>query len=414
MKTPLIRKVRSSKKGFSLVGVLIAAGIMGMLALTLAQLMNDSVKSKVYLTTAVDFENLKANIQRVILHPTQCDTAWKRVDGTDARFENTPNPANIPQRIQIGSEVIAQVGLPISPGLILESMEFTTPGPATAGPGPDQTTRPVSLILRARRNQGVSIGGGLISNSNAPITFSFITNNLTNDEIVDCLNTTSGGGGGITTAAACNSIVGATWNGTQCVLASTPNQVMCETNLGGYWTPPSGPCTFGGSGTVTAQTMCGNMGGQWDPSIPPAGQCNFCTQMGMHMDTGTTPPTCVPDRFKLSDGMSTTSSSGLPAPGPPFTELSGFKPNQNHLVTVVVETIGTPSIGPGTNLVTINTSDQMLSPTGSTAAGKTIILEKRISSSSLTTTTPATARYRITSKDTNIKILNFSVTSITH
>jgi hypothetical protein len=351
-------KHSQNKQGFSIVGVLIAAGLMGFLAMLFSQMMTDSLKAKNYLSGAVELENLKSSLMRIIIDPTKCGTAWFDQGGNPARFP-VPN-ANRPARVDYAGSQLLSIGNPIAPGLILDDIRITQTASAAHPSVPGQTTRSVSLVLVASRDQKVSIGAN--KTESQPITFDFITDNNNSDQIVGC--NAAGTGGGTT---------------------QTPQQIC--TALGGTWnsTPAPGNCSFGPP--ANAQTACENLGFFWN---------------------GTTLQ-CQTDQYSISGIQSAPTSSGLNA----GASIQGFKPTTNHVVTIVgyftTSFTSTPQM-----IAQVNSLTNFTLPNGITVAAYTPITLQRQIESPVLSGTPPSSRFTITAKHADFRILSISATRATH
>ncbi len=174
--------------GFSLVGVLVAAGIMGFLAVVFSQMISNSQKGQKSVENSIDFDILRSSIQLVLNKPSLCGAAFKNSDTTDpiARFHPTtsiPTDKKL-HSIFMGSSKIAEVGMNLGGGLTITKLELEfIPPPLPPAPPPPPNNYEVNLIVEASKASG-AYGGYKLSNASNPFRFSIQTSS--SDEIVGC------------------------------------------------------------------------------------------------------------------------------------------------------------------------------------------------------------------------------------
>ncbi len=221
--------------GFSLVGVLVAAGIMGFLALVFSQIITNSQKGQKSVENSIDFDILRSSIQLVLNKPSLCGAAFKNSDATDpiARFHPT---SSIPtdkklHSIFMGSSKIAEVGMKLGGGLEITKLDLEyIPPPAPPAPPPPPNSYEVNLIVEASKASG-SYGGSKLSNASNPFRFSIQTN--PSDEIVGCNSQSN-------FSEDCGSAGGG--NGLICCQINSVNGVIaCRHSNGTTWTSINSP-----------------------------------------------------------------------------------------------------------------------------------------------------------------------------
>jgi type II secretory pathway pseudopilin PulG len=173
------------KKGFSLIQVIVVAGLMGFLALVFAKMATNSKRAQTGVQNSLDFDVMRSSVQQVISNPGLCADAFFAANGTArARLNPASPPPNNQQlhSIKIGSastgyQTIVAKNQKMGGGLVIEKLEFQNV--TTSAPNNYQAF----LYIEGKRVSG-GLGGEVISNrANRPLLS--ITTNASN-QIVSC------------------------------------------------------------------------------------------------------------------------------------------------------------------------------------------------------------------------------------
>lgn len=122
-------------QGFSIVMVLVAAALMGLMAVAFSELISTAMKGQKSVQNDVDFDILKTSIN-VVLSSKACDGAFKNSAGDNVQLSF---PATMPigtniiaaaspvpvQKIILGNSVIAEKGGNLGGGMKISKLEFT-------------------------------------------------------------------------------------------------------------------------------------------------------------------------------------------------------------------------------------------------------------------------------------------------
>ena len=187
------------KKGFSLVGVIVAMGVASLMAYGLVQILRQSQKSTNTISQNLDFNQLQAQLFSLFQNPLTCAEAF-REDGNRAKLNQNAaglvdSSMNKLSRVTNGQElVLAAVGKKVNNNLTISAIKFEEQLDSSSNPikfSPDspsagQNTFYVDLIIEATREQ--AYGGAVISNADQPFRLELVTDASTT-QIVGCVNT---------------------------------------------------------------------------------------------------------------------------------------------------------------------------------------------------------------------------------
>ncbi len=164
-------RVSKFPSGFSLVGVLVASAILGVLALTFSKYLTNAMKGQQFVQNAVDFDILKTSIN-MVLGTKACDGAFRDASGSLLTLAYSPNPSpgtNIISspvsvaKIHQGSSIVADLSNPnLGGGLTLSKMEITDAvydGTQLSG-GTSYNAFVAVLNVTAQKAQGALGGSG--------------------------------------------------------------------------------------------------------------------------------------------------------------------------------------------------------------------------------------------------------------
>ncbi len=134
--------MKSSRRGLSMIEVLVAITILGLVAVIFNQFMSSAIKGQKNVQNAVEFDTLKSNIT-LVLAGNSCNGAFQNADGSHVSLQLpatstwltlTTNPAvnvlsptaPLPvQKIVQGSSTIVSINQNLGGGMVVEKLEFT-------------------------------------------------------------------------------------------------------------------------------------------------------------------------------------------------------------------------------------------------------------------------------------------------
>lgn len=190
------QKKRSSDKsrqyGFSIVAVLVASVILGLLAVAFSSLLMNTQKGQKSIQNSADFENLKNTIKMVISREELCEVAFRNAaNSARAVFKNSNGPYPSPLQdvglIRIGAlpsaTVVAKDNLKLGGGLSISKLALQQLHTRDAST-PGKYVYITQLIVRAKKNT-IGIGGNELSNQDSPIRV-IIETNASNNRITKC------------------------------------------------------------------------------------------------------------------------------------------------------------------------------------------------------------------------------------
>lgn len=126
---------QSTEQGFSLIEVLIAAAILGGLAVAFTQYLTGAMKGQQFVQNAVDFDIIKTSIN-MVLNTKACDGAFRDTSGapvtlnfsagatTGTNLISSGTPVLI-QKILQGTSTIAERDAPVGGGMKLTTLQFS-------------------------------------------------------------------------------------------------------------------------------------------------------------------------------------------------------------------------------------------------------------------------------------------------
>lgn len=117
------------ENGFSLIGVLVAAGIIGFLALSFSDMLLNSKRGQMSVENSIDFDVLRSSIQVVLNNSPLCAIAFKNNDTPQGLVQFMVPTSGIPANkklhsIFMGSSKIAEVGMILGGGLKIDKLEL--------------------------------------------------------------------------------------------------------------------------------------------------------------------------------------------------------------------------------------------------------------------------------------------------
>jgi len=177
-------------QGFSLVQIMIATVIMGVLAMAFSQMMNNSSKAQKTIAQSFEFQNIAALINMSLKDPAKCPLALQDAAGNQV-VPTSPNAttfdvADIPiARIKVGSSVIADTTASVG-GVAISGMSLTQ-----VLPGNPNTLAPYTMKLRILASKGGGSYGGATITTDLPISVTI--SSMLSPVIASC--STYGGGG---------------------------------------------------------------------------------------------------------------------------------------------------------------------------------------------------------------------------
>ena len=83
--------MKNNHAGFTLVEIMIAAGLLGGLSLFFIQMLQNADKSKSYVESSITFQQTLATTMNILNRPELCKVAFKNSAGTNAKFSVPPN-----------------------------------------------------------------------------------------------------------------------------------------------------------------------------------------------------------------------------------------------------------------------------------------------------------------------------------
>lgn len=171
------------KNGFGLLEVLIAFGLLGLLAYGLTSYLDIANKAQKRVQGNVEFDVLRTNI-KLILDKKLCGMNFKNSDGTQiAKFSSTtpPSPSESVGSIYFGDVLLAKNGFVIGGGTKVSKIEIEDTGLMSIVQG-SNTVNFVKMIIEVDRG-----GGGTnnkVSNTLNPFIFALTTDS--NNRIIGC------------------------------------------------------------------------------------------------------------------------------------------------------------------------------------------------------------------------------------
>ncbi len=167
----LILPFMKNNRGFSIVAVLVAAGIMGFLALVFSKMILNSKKGQKSVENSLDFDVLKTTTKMILNKKSLCDNAF-RSSGTAATFNPTLLPQSNFNEIRLGTQIVASPSMTLGGGLVIDKLELsqvsgTVPDTITI---PSKTIYPVELVISALKKTS-GVGGSTLSNKFNPFRF---------------------------------------------------------------------------------------------------------------------------------------------------------------------------------------------------------------------------------------------------
>jgi hypothetical protein len=236
------RKSLSSIKddsGLTILEVLIAAGVASGVALMLANMMVDNVRSQKSISQLSSFDATVGNVSRV-LATSQCNTAFKNATGSPSPLVVAPSgtfPLPVPE-ISVGTSVIAQNLQELGSGMKIEKLELKDPQDlGTVEDGNGITRKQIMATLSMKGALNVHGGPVGVSDRTQNWNVTFLTDQATN-AVTGCLGVPSSGGG-VTNPATGTGVQGhlAMWDGvagrlTSSALFQTPAGTTGKIGIG--------------------------------------------------------------------------------------------------------------------------------------------------------------------------------------
>ncbi len=178
---------KHGRGGLSLVEVLIASAILGVLAMAVMSMLQSAQKSQKNIQNFVDFDVLKNSIMNVVYRKSVCDSAFYNVaNSAKAKFNPTGSvlAADALGTLRMGSSIVAQVGQKLGGGLEISKLELEDTGvPPIVDAASGEKIYDVNLIIEAKKAAG-SVGGDTISNKSNPFRVAIITDS--SSSIIGC------------------------------------------------------------------------------------------------------------------------------------------------------------------------------------------------------------------------------------
>jgi hypothetical protein len=157
------------KQGFSLVQVLVAAVLVGLIAITLSQVLNLSFKGQKSVVQSSEFQNTVTLIKLALSDPSRCPLALQNASGVKVV---PPNPnsttfdvGDIPiEKIAVGASVIADLAA-VNPPVKITDMRLKQ-----VINGNPNTGLPYTMMLRIEGSKGAGALGGSGMQTEIPIS----------------------------------------------------------------------------------------------------------------------------------------------------------------------------------------------------------------------------------------------------
>lgn len=184
------------KAGFSIAQALVAAAIIGILAVAGGDLISNLQKGQKAVEISVEFDTLKLSIQHVLNKKALCDIAFYNTDDTAVASFN-PNaavPANSAfGTLRMGTSKVAQTGASLGSGLRVESLTLQKVSGTTPTTIAGKTEVEVELLVTVEK-VAPGVGPQKKNNSLNPFRFGLLVEAAAPHRILGC--TVSGGGVG--------------------------------------------------------------------------------------------------------------------------------------------------------------------------------------------------------------------------
>ncbi len=191
-----------NQNGMSIVSVMVAAGLLGIISLGVIRIMDNANKGQQSVEGNIEFSILKSSILKIIENPELCDTAF--VDGASPPqpivFNNSPGayPTALQtiDKVRLGSSasspVIAEIGKRFNGGLTIQNMGLRQMADRNSTMIPGKHIYEVAFIIEMSRS-AKAYGGRTLSNTNNPFLMTIQTDAGTNR--LESCSPSSGAGG---------------------------------------------------------------------------------------------------------------------------------------------------------------------------------------------------------------------------
>lgn len=257
-------------RGFTIVELVVTAGIIGVLGMMLASMLGNSVKTQKSVGQSFDFQNLASLIKMALVDPNKCKLALLDSAGNIV-VPPTPNATtfdvgNIPiSKIAIGSSVIADTAA------TNQSFTITSMTLVQVVAGNPNTLMPYTMQLKIVGSKGAAAVGGSSVSIQIPIAVTITNTPSLSTCSTDATAIPAGTGATFNAymSPGCTSATGTT------VSSPTGNPF---TQSGGYCsisilpTQPFNSCQLTMSGGICGQCNIANLGGGMYSLT--AGACN--------------------------------------------------------------------------------------------------------------------------------------------
>lgn len=199
---------RNNQHGMSLIQVLVALAIAGVVSSVMISIFMNSLRSSEYINAKYTFMDLMGNVAKVVDQNAYCPKAFNMGSAGSLSplsmptGKNTYNIDVIVQKIGGQDLLIAEKNQKIGPNFVIDDMHLEyqkdTHGVPIAvavdSPATGQMTHHLNLIISA--SQGTGYGSRQFNNAMNPISMTIVTDKATNG-IVSCDGSTSGGAGAV-------------------------------------------------------------------------------------------------------------------------------------------------------------------------------------------------------------------------
>jgi type II secretory pathway pseudopilin PulG len=197
-----------SRSGMTLIQVLIALALTGVVAAVMSSIFVNSVRSSEYVSAKYSFLDLMGQINTVIGSNSYCPTAFNNgtpsspAPLTISSSQNSANVGMIVQKIGTQSILVAQNGQKLGSNSTINSIELQAQKdvngvpvqPILDSPSSGQVTHMMNLVVTLDQSSG--FGVKQISNTLNPIALTIVTDKTTG-AIVSCSTAGTGGAGAV-------------------------------------------------------------------------------------------------------------------------------------------------------------------------------------------------------------------------
>ena len=152
--------------GFTLIEVLVAAGLMSLAVLAIADLSQLSTRANRTGLLASDFTELTALIQLTLANPTVCATAFKATGGDNTVIFSGTSPSSLASLNISANPIVTLTADAQTPGLQITNLQLNPPLWTDPSPPAGQKHYLTQLLVQAKLNVS---GGAIGSNAYAKL-----------------------------------------------------------------------------------------------------------------------------------------------------------------------------------------------------------------------------------------------------